>query len=185
MSSAPLAPFTDLAGPGMSRGGGSAAPVAIVVAAAIFSAALLLWAVGDRLFAAAFAAGLIGAGAIVLLRSRSTPAADAREPVIRTDMALLRAALDAAGGAVAVTDEEGRLRCANGLYSEWFGSHAAPAAVPFDEEAVNRLKQAASAARRDGAAQVEGLGFKGMSLRVDIRRAGVGEAHLLLSLIHI
>ena len=41
--------------------------VAGVLAAALASAGLLLWAVGNPLFAASFLAGLIGLGAVLLL----------------------------------------------------------------------------------------------------------------------
>ena len=95
---------------------GAAAPLglAVLVAAAAGSAALLLWAVGDRTFAAAFFAGALALGVPLLLLGRGRAPA-AAEPPPRPDLALVRAALDALPAAAALTDSEGRRACANAL----------------------------------------------------------------------
>jgi hypothetical protein len=59
--------------------------------AAIASAALLLWAIRDPIFVAAFLAGLIGIGGVLLLIGRR-PAAASVEPGNGTpDLSLIRA----------------------------------------------------------------------------------------------
>ncbi|HWH17770.1 MAG TPA: response regulator [Allosphingosinicella sp.] len=152
--------------------------VVLIALAALASAALLFWAVGSMVFTASFLAGMIGAAALVALHKTSQAAAG-EEPQFRTDVALLRAALDSSAAA-AITDTEGRLRCANQSYSEWFGGHAAPADIGFeDEEDEARIRAAAAAALRDGSASLEGLQLRGMSLRADIYRAGAGQSHLV------
>ncbi|HEX8215770.1 MAG TPA: response regulator, partial [Allosphingosinicella sp.] len=154
-------------------------PVFVLILAALVSAALLLWAVGDRLFAGAFFAGVVAAGGLVFLRSRSAAPADAHEPVVRSDVALLRAALDTSGAAAAVTDADGALRCANSTYCEWFGSHSSPEALPVTGEGAQSLADAAARAKRDGSAQMEGLQLTGISLQAEVSRAGTDGLSLL------
>nr|WP_295370921.1 response regulator [uncultured Sphingosinicella sp.] len=159
------------------RNAGTGWQIIAAVAAAAASAGLLLWAVGDRLFAGAFLAGLLGLGSIVLLASRlRRPVAAAEAP--RPDVALLRAALDSASSAVAVTNGEGRLICANHLYSDWFGA-AAPADLAPEDEQGERLRSAAAAVRRDGHAALDTLSLGGRSIRADLIRAGFGDSHVL------
>ena len=149
--------------------------VLLFAAAAAASAALLLWAVGDPLFAGAFFAGLIGAGAILTLRRPAiAPPADGAAPL---DSALLRAALDNAAPSVALalTDQEGMLVCANRIWGEWFGSAAGPAelALEPDREAI---LAAIRAARRDRIGIIPPLTFAGAPVRGEVAVAG---GHLL------
>jgi two-component system, cell cycle sensor histidine kinase and response regulator CckA len=154
---------------------GAAAPLglAVLVAAAAGSAALLLWAVGDRTFAAAFFAGALALGVPLLLLGRSRPPA-AAEPPPRPDLALVRAALDAIPAAAALTDAEGRLACANALYADRLG-HLAPA------DLAGELGRALAAARRDGAAGAEAA-IGGTDYRAEVRLAGFGDSYLLWTL---
>jgi two-component system cell cycle sensor histidine kinase/response regulator CckA len=158
-----------------SRSGAGWAVIAALAAAAA-SAGLLLWAVDDRLFAGAFLAGLIGLGSILILASRLRRPAVV-EQAVRPDVALLRAALDSAGSAVAITDADGRLICANHAYSDWFGSAAPADLVP--EEEGERLRAAAAAVRRDGHVDLEKLSLSGLALRAELVRAGFGDSHIL------
>jgi two-component system, cell cycle sensor histidine kinase and response regulator CckA len=158
-------------------GSGSHWRIAGAVAAAAASAGLLLWAVGDRIFAGAFLAGLLGLGSILMLASRP------RRPIVvaeaaRADIALLRAALDSAASAVAITDGHGKLICANHLYSEWFGA-AGPADLEPEGEEGERLRSAAAAVRRDGHAELDKLSLGGLALRAELIRAGFGDSHIL------
>jgi two-component system cell cycle sensor histidine kinase/response regulator CckA len=151
-----------------------------VVIAALFSAALLLWAVGSSAFAGAFFAGVIATGAVLFLRAKAAQPLTAEELNPRSDIALLRAALDSSPAAVAITEGDGTLRCANSSYSEWFGSHADPADLPFaDEDDGARIRAAAAEARRDGSAFVDGLQHRGIAMRADLARVGAGESQLL------
>ena len=144
--------------------------------AALTSAALLLWAVGDPVFAAAFVAGLVGIGGLLLLlrrpRAIAVPLASpsAAGPALR----LLRVALDAAGSDAALALSEGiaDLVCVNAAWSRWFGGAAAPADLGEDEAARARLHDLALAARRDGAAALSGLEVGGVRLGVEVRPAG-------------
>jgi two-component system cell cycle sensor histidine kinase/response regulator CckA len=132
--------------------------LAAVAAAALASAALLLWAVGSPVFAAAFVAGLLGVGAPLafLGRGRAVPAAAAPAPAL--DRALLRAAIDGADAPLAVTDGEGRLIAANSAYEGTMGAEG-PLAPG--------LAAAFEAARRDGRASAGTS-----SHRVELIRAG-------------
>ncbi len=153
-------------------------PILAVLAAAAASAGLLIWAVGDRLFAGAFLAGLIGLGGLLLVAARLRRPAAIVETA-RADIALLRVALDSAASAVAVTDPDGRLICANHVYSEWFGATAPTGLAREDEGEGERLRAAAAAVRRDGRAELDSLSLGGLSLRAELLRAGFGDTHIL------
>ena len=162
-----------------SGGGSGARPIVAVLVVAALAAVLFLWLVGNLFFSLAFAAGLIATSGLLYLVGRGGGPAQAAEPLIRPDIALLRAALDASGAATAVTEGDSTMCAANALYSEWFGTHSAPLDLPFGPDDRKRLKEAASRGRRDGSAQLEGLSFKGMSLRAEVCRAGAGDGYLL------
>ena len=146
-------------------------------AAAIASAALLLWAVGEPLFAGAFGAGLLGVGAILALR-RPADVPPAALPA-GADTALLRAALDhsAPSAALALTDGEGGLICASRIWSDWFGAAAGPLDLALDADRPAILA-AVRAARRDRMAVVPPLVLARLSVRGEVRLTGAG-GHLL------
>ena len=129
--------------------------LAAILAAAAGSAALLLWAVREPVFAAAFFAGVVALGVPLALigRRASPPARNAGPPEL--DRLLLRAALDGAGDPVAVTGLDGALLCANHAYEERFGS-AAPSALDAAIDAGGAIESA----RRDGAATLTAHGFE-------------------------
>ena len=101
-----------------------------VLGAGLASALLLLWALGDMLFAACFLAAFVGCAALVLLfvqlRGGQAVAAAASD-----DLSLLKAAIEDGAQAVAVTDRAGRLICANRLYGEWFPGWPTPPELPL------------------------------------------------------
>ena len=145
------------------------------------SAALLLWTVRDPNFALVFLAGLIGTGGLLLLVGRR-PAAAIQElaPDESTDMSVLRAALDSAGdsAALAVTDHEGNLLCANGVWGEWFGAATSPRELTEDPESAGPLREAARGARRQGVGRAEQVAIGAYRLRAQVRSTGTSE-HLL------
>jgi len=145
-------------------------PLVLFGLAGLASAALLLWAVGDPVFAGAFLAGLTGAGALLLLLVRAKPAAEAAAEAA-PDVQLLRDALDSAGPAlaVAVTDAGGVPLCANRAWSAWFGADALPLA----------LARAAPTARRDRAVALPPIAIGGQSYEGEVRLAGAGDNRLL------
>src|SRR3954469_12681827 len=103
--------------------------VAAVLLAAAAAAALLFWALPDPRVAAAFFAGALALGLPLVLagrRGRHETVAETPEPAL--DRALLRAALDGAPDAAAVTDADGALIAANRAYEARFGT-VSPAAV--------------------------------------------------------
>jgi two-component system cell cycle sensor histidine kinase/response regulator CckA len=139
-----------------------------VAAAAAASAALLLWAIGSPIFAAAFFAGLIALGVPLALSGRGRGVASADAPAPALDRALLRAALDSAHDPVAATDAAGRLTCANQAFEARFGD-GGPLGAPLEGE----LAAALHAALRDGSARASAAGCQ-----VDIRRADAGDTLL-------
>jgi two-component system cell cycle sensor histidine kinase/response regulator CckA len=145
-------------------GGGRGLALLLAAAAALASAALLFWAVSEPVFVVAFLAGIAGAGALLLLVP-GRAAAVAAEGDSRTDTAMLRAALDAGGGAVAVTDPDGALVVASRRYVDWFGGPVAPALLGDFEPAVR-------SARRDGAAPTGEFAHDGEPYRGELREAG-------------
>jgi two-component system cell cycle sensor histidine kinase/response regulator CckA len=148
---------------------GVAFPLLLVLAAAAASAALLLWALGDRVFAASFFAGVVALGVPLLFASRRAAASPA-EPArpAQADAALLRAALDSAACAAAITDLDGRPLAANRAWEEWFGGDG-PLDLPFAGE----LRPALTAARRDGRARAAGLAAGERTFAAELRLAGL------------
>ena len=139
--------------------------LAAVAAAAALSAGLLYWAVGNPVFAAAFAAGFVALGAPLAWLGRGAPRAAAPDPVPALDRALLRDVLDGSPDPLAVTDSEGRLVAANAAYDAGIGA---------DPRAVPELAEAIEGARRDGAGHAAGQRY-----RVDVSRAGAGGGRFL------
>jgi two-component system cell cycle sensor histidine kinase/response regulator CckA len=130
-------------------------PLALFGLAGLASAALLLWGIRDPVFAAAFLAGLIGAGGLLLLIGRR-PAAEAEAAgSAMTDVAVLRDALDSAGPsqAVGLSDRGGNLFCASSAWAGWFGADALPLA----------LARVASTARRDRAVAIPSIAIGGQA----------------------
>jgi two-component system cell cycle sensor histidine kinase/response regulator CckA len=144
-----------------------------VLGAAAASAALLLWALDNPVFAAAFFAGTLAVGLPLLFLGRgSASVSEAIEP--GTDLALVRAGLEASPDAVAVTGPGGALVAANSRYESWFGIRP-PLELPFGEA----LRATLAAAARDGQAQATDLEAGDLRLIADVRAAGQSEGALL------
>jgi two-component system cell cycle sensor histidine kinase/response regulator CckA len=143
----------------------------VLLAAALASAALLLWALGDPVLAGSFLAGLLAAAGLIHFVRRSTgaPALIDEAAPAQSDVGLLRAALDSAGPetALALSDAEGRLICANAVWGQWFGGGAAPT-----ELGDERMREAVRLARRDGGAEIANVLINGRTLRGETRNAG-------------
>ena len=150
--------------------------LSLFAAAALLSAALLFWALDDPLFVAAFLAGLVATAGLLLFVRRSPPAATILEAAApeRIDVGLLRAALDCAGpdAALALTNGQGELVCANRTWGQWFGGGAAPTELADDEATRQRLQEAGAMARRDGGAIIQDLEINGRMLRGEARLTG-------------
>nr|WP_260395029.1 response regulator [Sphingobium lignivorans] len=153
-------------------------PVPIIVAAAFFSALLLLWLLGDVVLAAGFGAAVIGGAALIWYAQRLFPSAQVDQAVV-TDWTVTRAAAEAAGHAIAVTDRTGRMVCASDQYGEWFPGYPVPAEIKVSARDQERLAQAARAAWRDGEAEVAGLLRGSLQLDVHVLRTGRIDDYLL------
>ena len=148
-------------------------PLLLILAAAVVSAALLLWVVGDPLFAGIFFAGALAFGTPFLLtRHRAAAPAPSSSQPPRADTALLHAVLESAASAAAVTDTAGRLLAANSLYEDAFG-----AAGPLELDAG--LSETLTAARRDSQAESGGVQSGNRRLSAFARTAGTGDRHIL------
>ncbi|HEX8379481.1 MAG TPA: PAS domain-containing protein, partial [Allosphingosinicella sp.] len=152
-----------------SRG---AAMLAVLAAAAV-SAALLLWALDNPVFAAAFFAGVLALGLPLLFVGPR--AAAVAEPVERgADLGLVRAGLEASPDAVAVTDSSGALLAANSRYESWFGIRP-PLDLPFGDA----LRATLASASREGRAEASELESGDHRLTAFIRSAGHGDDALI------
>lgn len=145
-------------------------PILAGAGAGLAAAAILLWAVGDWVFAAGFAgAGLLLAAAIWAFGQRRPETADgAGEP----DWAVARALAQASSDAIAVTDRAGRLVCANDAWERLFPGFPAPPALPVADADAAALSAAARAAWRDGSADVGRIAHRAGSVSATIERAG-------------
>jgi two-component system cell cycle sensor histidine kinase/response regulator CckA len=151
---------------------GLAYPATLVLLAAAISAGVLLWALGDRVFAAAFFAGVL-ACSVPLLLLRQPAAAAPSDASLRADLSLVRAALDSVASAAAVTDADGRLAAANAAYEAWFGRRD-PRDLPFGDAFSGALTEA----RRDGSARLTLQGGE-RRLKAEIRLAGTARQNLV------
>lgn len=150
----------------------------LVGLAALLCAGLIYAAIGDIPVAAGFGAGLILVVVLAFgLRRMTVSDASSAESV--PDWTVTRAAAEAVGLAIAVTDRAGRLVCASDLYGEWFPGYPAPFAAPGAQRDTERLEQAGRAAWRDGTARVEGVSKGALRIDVELSRTGQGEDYLL------
>ncbi len=152
--------------------------VPLLVAAALLCAGLIIWAVGDWALGAGFAAAVLGFGVLLhLYRPTETQGAMVRE--VAPDWTVARAAADACGMAIAVTDRGGRLVCASDLYGEWFPGYPSPPSLPLDENGAQQLVEAGRMAWRDGEGRCENLSRGALRADVLITRTGRSDDYLL------
>ncbi|CAN5139932.1 hypothetical protein BH10PSE12_BH10PSE12_32010 [soil metagenome] len=150
----------------------------LIVLAALLCAAIIYFAVAQVALAAGFAAAILTVAALGYAFVRTFPQASASgEPAL--DWTVARAAADASGVAIAITDRAGRLLCASDLFGEWFPAYPAPPALPLDDGHGDRLAAAGRAAWRDGVSHAEGIGKGALRLDADISRTGRSEDYLL------
>lgn len=150
----------------------------LLLLAAMLSAALVIYAAGDRALAAGFAATVLALAALLSWHRRLT-SAETAEGDTTPDWTIARAAADASGMAIAVTDRAGRLVCASDRFGEWFPGFPAPPNVTADPALLESLGGAARIAWRDGEGRVEGLTQGALRLDVDVCRTGRAEDYLL------
>ncbi|WP_166039946.1 PAS domain-containing sensor histidine kinase [Sphingosinicella sp. YJ22] len=160
--------------------------LALFVAGALVSSAILLWAVRDPLFAAAFLGGTIATGGILALLvgtggRAETAAVEAEDEAL--DPNLLRVVLDGAGGgsaALAITSASDlELFAANDRFSRWFGAPASIGELADGVEDPRQLHDAAALARAEGSAVVASMMLAGAPMRVKARLAGATAGHIV------
>jgi len=152
--------------------------VPLLLIAALASAVLIFVALGDWIIAAGFAAAILGMAALgYALRPGEPAAVMTRESP--PDWSITRAAANASGLAIAVTDHAGKLVCASDLYGEWFTGWPAPSALPFGAEQITALVQAGRVAARDGEGRCDGLVQGATTLEVHVTRTGRADDYLL------
>lgn len=155
-------------------------PFALPVLALVASVLIVWLASGELVATLAYAGGLVvlGAGGLAIAHRRS--AAKSAE-LAAPDWSVTVAALEGADGAVAITDRANRLVCANARYTDWFGTDAAPPALPLDRASLELLGRTAREAWRDGSGETGALADAAGNPRWTARaeRAGRGEDHLV------
>jgi two-component system, cell cycle sensor histidine kinase and response regulator CckA len=159
--------------------GNSTIPAAIVIlVAALLCGLLVVMLVGDPVLAGGFAGMTVGGMALLWYARRIFPEATT-ERVVVTDWSVARAAAQAAGIAMAITDRTGRIVCASDQYGEWFPGFPIPAEIKLSTRDQERLVEAGRAAWRDGQADVAGVQRNSLRLDVDVQRTGRNEDYLL------
>ncbi|WP_254447748.1 response regulator [Sphingomonas sp. ID1715] len=151
---------------------------AAIAVAALGTGLLVFLLLGDWRVATGFlvtAAALVAAA--MATRERAVP--QAAIVAAGHDWTLIRAAIENDAVAMAVTDREGRLVCANGSYAAWFEGYSPPTALPLADTGAGRLREAEHVAWREGRASADGLRRDGDTLAVELTRVGSAEDHLL------
>lgn len=149
-----------------------------VAVAALLSAAILLVTLKESVIAGGFAAMLIGGVTLIWVARRLFPPVEFDESVI-LDWTVTRAAAEAAGLAIAITDRTGRIVCASDQYGEWFPGYPTPVDVKVSTRDQERLAEAGRAAWRDGNAEVRDVQRGSLHLDVEVLRTGRGDDFLL------
>src|SRR5690606_21071621 len=143
----------------------------------LLSALATIWAAGDIRLAVGFAVTLIGSAVLMLVYRRLYPPAEAANTFI--DWSLTREAADNDGVAIAITDRQGRLVCANDAFGEWFQVFAAPPGLPVGLGGVAQRASAGREAWRDGQAVIDLLEANGARYAIRVLRTGHMEDHLV------
>lgn len=149
-----------------------------IMSAALGSGAVLLWALGNLGMAASLASGAILAMSALLAFFVARSRAKADRPAL-PDWSLIRAAADVDGVAMAVTDRRGQLLCATTQYERWFEGVQPPFALLGDPARAAMLSALATAAWRDGRAELPGLRRADQLLHAVVQRAGVFDEVLI------
>lgn len=169
--------------PKHSRGIGSRSSdrmvLPLLVLAALGSAAILYLTARDPVLAGGFGATLVAAAFLLWYARRLFPPLAEGARGVEVDWAIVRAAAEATGCAVAITDRHGRLACANDRYGEWFPGYPTPPQLKLEQTDVDRLTAAGKAAWRDGEARVLSLSRGALVVDCDISRTGRAEDYLL------
>jgi two-component system cell cycle sensor histidine kinase/response regulator CckA len=150
----------------------------IILGAALASALILILTLSEPVIAGGFAAMVVGGSAIVWFARQLFPPVEFDESVIM-DWTVTRAAAEAAGLAIAITDRTGRIVCASDQYGEWFPAYPTPVEINVPTRDQERLAEAGRGAWRDGHVQLSDVESGDMHLDVEVLRTGRGDDFLL------
>jgi len=153
-------------------------PLPVILAAALASGGILLWLLKDAVLAGGFVAAVLGGGALIWYARRLFPVVETDQSVV-VDWTITRAAAQAAGLAIAVTDRTGRIVCASDQYGDWFPGYPIPPEIKVTTRDQEQLANAGRAAWRDGEAEVLGLMRGSLQLDVQVVRTGRVDDYLL------
>ncbi|UUL83382.1 hybrid sensor histidine kinase/response regulator [Sphingomonas qomolangmaensis] len=137
--------------------------------AGVLAALVVFLVLGDWRVAAAFLATAIVLGGAALAFRAARPAPLAPAPTI--DWSVANALAAASADALAVTDRDGKLVCANRAYEKLFEGLPIPPNLPIDPAAAAALGTTGRAAWRDGESEAT-LTHGGAALDIGIVRAG-------------
>lgn len=151
----------------------------LMLGGAVAASSAALWGIsGQPLLAAGFVGGVAAIGLALRLAIRPGQR-EAEQDFAIPDWTVTSAAIARDDVGIAITDRAGRLVCANGLMSQWFGVSAAPPRLPLERGSVELLEAATRAAWRDGAASADGLASTEGTWRAEISRVGRGDDYLV------
>jgi two-component system cell cycle sensor histidine kinase/response regulator CckA len=150
----------------------------IILGGLVVSGGLIWLALGDWVPLALFAGGLVALASLILLVRHQFPP---RSDVQRTmpDWSVTFAATDHPTIAIAITDEAGRMICANQRFIDQFGAEMVPPKLSLAGQGGDLLAEAGRAAWRDGEGRASGLVAAGVPIDAEVRRVGRGQDYLL------
>ncbi len=150
----------------------------IIVGALVLSGGLVWLALGDWVPLMLFAAGLVGLASLIMVYRRQFPARVQVQAAL-PDWSVTHAATDHPVIAIAITDEAGRMICANQRFVDLFGSEVVPPKLPLAGQGGDLLAEAGRAAWRDGHGGAAGLVAAGTRIDAAVQRVGRGQDYLL------
>ncbi|WP_430389425.1 ATP-binding protein [Blastomonas fulva] len=150
----------------------------IIVGALVLSGGLIWLALGDWVPLMLFAAGLVGLASLIMVYRRQFPARVQVQAAL-PDWSVTHAATDHPIIAIAITDEAGRMICANQRFVDLFGSEVVPPKLPLAGQGGDLLAEAGRTAWRDGHGGAAGLVTAGTRIDAAVQRVGRGQDYLL------
>ncbi|MFC3310391.1 hybrid sensor histidine kinase/response regulator [Blastomonas aquatica] len=150
----------------------------IIIGALVVSGGLIWVALGEWIPLALFGAGLVALASLVVVYRRQFPPRVQVQAAL-PDWSVTHAATDHPVIAIAITDEAGRMICANQRFVDMFGAQVVPPKLPLAGQGGDLLAEAGRAAWRDGEGNAAGLVAAGARIDAQVQRVGRGQDYLL------
>ncbi|WP_338026405.1 response regulator [Croceicoccus hydrothermalis] len=150
--------------------------------AAVLSGMMLQMASGQWLLTSVYLGGvavMFGILWVVLPRISARFSMAEADSLDVEDWSVTAAAIEWPDVAMAITNRQGRIVCANARYGEWFGFDDATPGGPFERGDAERLPQAVKDAWRSGEASLDRLVRRNGRWNLKLARAGRGEDYLI------